>query len=253
MHLVWIILNQKWQYVKLISKLLAYHQLGSGIHIGLNRISSAKFETHLKILNEMGFSSNPEYEILFDDGYESVFNIAFTLMQKYGFIGHVFPVVGYIGKMNDWDVTFASINKAKHLDASQIKILSDNGWEIGSHGLTHTAFTSLSYEKLKIELDLSKQILEDIIQKKVTSITPPFSRWNNHIKDLILDRGYKKIYYQHGFNFQTDNTMIPRHSVYSIDGENSIIRKLNNSKLEAVKELIIHKCSTLTVAVKEIL
>ena len=54
MHLVWIILNQKWQYVKLISKLLAYHQLGSGIHIGLNRISSAKFETHLKILNKMG-------------------------------------------------------------------------------------------------------------------------------------------------------------------------------------------------------
>jgi len=74
--------------------------------------------------------------------------------------------------------------------------LVDEGWEIGSHGLTHTAFTALSNKELKIELHESKQVLEDIIQQEVVSITPPFLRWIVNIKDLILECGYKKIYYQ---------------------------------------------------------
>jgi len=201
----------------------------------------------------MGFSSNSKYKILFDDGYESVYNIAFPLMQKYGFIGLVFPVVNYIGKMNDWDITFASLNKAKHLDYDQITILADNGWEIGSHGLTHIPFTSLATDQLKLELQRSKKILEDIIQKEIISITPPFSRWNKRIKDLILECGYKNIYYQPTFTNHDCNTMIPRHSVYSTDGQKAIIREVNDSKFEKIKELIIHKCSTLTVLVKEIL
>ena len=201
----------------------------------------------------MGFSSDSKYKILFDDGYESVYKIAFPLMEKYGFSGLVFPVAHYIGQMNRWDVTFGSFNKATHLSVDQIKILSESGWEVGSHGLTHTAFTSLSDKTLKIELEESKRILEDVIEKEVIYITPPFSRWNNHIKDLILQCGYKKIYYQHVFNFKSDDVLVPRHSMYSIDGKNSILRKLNNSKMELLKELIIHNCSTLTVAVKEIL
>jgi len=201
----------------------------------------------------MGFSSDSKYKILFDDGYESVYKIAFPLMEKYGFTGLVFPVAHYIGQTNRWDVTFGSLNKATHLTAEQIKILSESGWEIGSHGLTHTAFTSLSDKILKIELEESKRILEDVIEKEVISITPPFSRWNEHVKDLILQCGYQKIYYQHGLNFKSDDVLVPRHSMYSIDGKSSILRKLNNSKMEVLKELIIHNCSTLTVAVKEIL
>jgi peptidoglycan/xylan/chitin deacetylase (PgdA/CDA1 family) len=165
----------------------------------------------------------------------------------------VFPVAHYIGQTNSWDITFGSFNKATHLTVEQIKILSESGWEIGSHGLTHTAFTSLSDKILKIELEESKRILEDVIEKEVISITPPFSRWNDNVKDLILQCGYQKIYYQHVLNFKSDDVLVPRHSMYSIDGKSSILRKLNNSKMEVLKELIIHNCSSLTVAVKEIL
>ncbi|MBC8310955.1 MAG: polysaccharide deacetylase family protein [Candidatus Marinimicrobia bacterium] len=201
----------------------------------------------------MGFSSDVEYKILFDDGYASVYDIAFPLMQKYDFTGLIFPVVNYIGKMNDWDVTFASFNTAKHVDVNQISVLANNGWEIGSHGLSHSAFTSMCDDQLKIELQQSKEILEDIVQQEVISITPPFSRWNQRVKDLILECGYKKIYYQRTLKKEPCPIMIPRHSVYSIDGEKAIIRKVNNSRIEQIKEAIIHKCSTLTVVVKEIL
>ena len=201
----------------------------------------------------MGHSLDTKYKILFDDGYESVYLIAFPLMRKYGFKGLVFPIAGYLGKENKWDITFGSFNRANHLTVDQVRALSDSGWEIGSHGLTHTPFTSLSDKKLKKELIESKAILEDAINKKIESITPPFSRFNNRIKDFMLETGYKKIYHQYGFNLNSGDVLIPRHTVYSIDKEKSILRKLNNSKLEILKELIIHKCSTLTIVVKELL
>ena len=69
----------------------------------------------------------------------------------------------------------------------------------------------------------------------------------------MLEYEYKKIYYQHAFNFKSDNLLAPRHSIYSIDRKNSILRKLNNSRMEVLKELIIHDFSSLTLAVKEIL
>jgi len=100
----------------------------------------------------MGFSFDLDFKIIFDDGYESIYKIAFPFMQKYGFTGLVFPVVSYIGRMNDWGVTFGSIIKAIHLNSTEIKSLVDEGWEIGSHGLTHTAITALSNKELKFEL-----------------------------------------------------------------------------------------------------
>jgi len=51
----------------------------------------------------MGFSFDSKYKILFDNGYESVHNLAFPLMQKYGSIGLVFPVANYIEKINGFD------------------------------------------------------------------------------------------------------------------------------------------------------
>ena len=174
-------------------------------------------------------------------------------MRKYGFTGLVFPVANYLGKINKWDVTFGSFNRANHLNLAQIKLLSDNGWEIGSHGLTHRPFTLLSNQKLKSELVESKAILEDVISKEIDSITPPFSRIDDRVKELILEAGYKRIYHQCGFDSNNDDVLIPRHSIYSVDRNKSILRKLNNSKLEVIKELIIHNCSTLTIAVKEIL
>jgi len=47
--------------------------------------------------------------------------------------------------------------------------------------------------------------------------------------------------------------MIPRHSIYVIDRERALTRKIDNSRFKLIKKLIIHKCCALTVAVKETL
>ena len=175
-------------------------------------------------------------------------------MKKYGFKGLVFPVVGYIGKFNNWDITFGKNNKSLHLSKIQIRDLHLNGWEIGSHGMTHKAFTLMPKHELRKELIESKSILENIIDSNITKITPPFSSISKSIIKLIQDCDYTHIYYQPNFlEKYNEKGMIKRHTIYSIDNCKSIQRKLNNSVFELIKESIIHKCSRLTILFKEIL
>jgi len=44
----------------------------------------------------------------------------------------IFPIIRYIGKTNDWDVTFG-VNKTMHLTNIQLITLPELGWEIGRH------------------------------------------------------------------------------------------------------------------------
>jgi len=55
----------------------------------------------------------------------------FPLWKKNDLKGIVFPISGYIGKTNDWDVTFG-VNKTMHLTKSQLITLSEHGLEFGS-------------------------------------------------------------------------------------------------------------------------
>ena len=97
---------------------------------------------------------NQKIKICFDDGYESIFYNAFPIMEEYGVKGIVFPVTDYIGKYNDWDINFR-INRARHLNIIQIQKLSDAGWEFGSHGHWHRAYSKLTNEERILDLNKS--------------------------------------------------------------------------------------------------
>ena len=69
---------------------------------------------------------NKHISIAFDGGYESVYTNAFPIMEENGHKGIVFPISGYIGKTNDWDVTFG-VNKTIHLTKSELITLPEHG------------------------------------------------------------------------------------------------------------------------------
>jgi peptidoglycan/xylan/chitin deacetylase (PgdA/CDA1 family) len=56
--------------------------------------------------------------------------------------------------------------------------LYDAGFTIGSHGYNHKSLFLASYMKVKSEVLLSKQIIEDIIGTRPTLFRPPFGRFN---------------------------------------------------------------------------
>ena len=83
-------------------------------------------------------------------------------------------------------------SRVSYMSAEQLKELSDKGFEIGSHGMTHSLLIAdyMNAEKALIELQTSKQWLEAITGKPVTAYCFPAGRYNAKMIELAKQIGY---------------------------------------------------------------
>lgn len=86
-------------------------------------------------------------------------------------------------------------NRVSYLQPNQIKTLSDNGFEIGSHSVTHSLFTAeyMNESKINFELKQSKIYLEGITGKPVNSFCFPSGYHNNKMIELAKANGYTSV------------------------------------------------------------
>ncbi len=238
--------------------IFTYHSISSNFHVGLNSVHPNRFKEHVEFIANINNSTveNNHIKIAFDDGYESVYANAFPIMEEYSLKGIVFPISGYIGKANDWDVTFG-VNKTMHLTKSQLLTLSENGWEIGSHSHLHRSFKWMSNDEIKNDVVTSKRIIENITGKEVTSFCLPFGDYTRKAIEIIEEAGFINLFMQlpllkKAVKFSKIQLQYCR-SIYSTDSVKSLQNKYQNINSEHLKENFIHSFSTATVLVKEML
>jgi len=82
--------------------------------------------------------------------------------------------------------------KVSYMNAKQLKKLSDSGFEIGSHGMTHSLLIAdyINEEKALDELQKSKQWLEAVTGRPVTTYCFPAGRYNSKMIELAKQVGY---------------------------------------------------------------
>ncbi|MCL4502161.1 MAG: PKD domain-containing protein [Deltaproteobacteria bacterium] len=115
----------------------------------------------------------PGVTFSFDDGYSASMSIARPLFKQYNVVATTFPIVYYIGIDSEevsWD---------------QLRGLLSDGWEIGSHSMTHPNLTSLSSSQLDYELRQSKSLLETNLNIKVYSFAIPGGAYNQTVLNAI--------------------------------------------------------------------
>lgn len=83
-------------------------------------------------------------------------------------------------------------NRVSYMSTEQLKELADKGFEIGSHGMTHSLLIAdyMNKEKILNELQKSKQWLEAILGKPVTAYCFPAGRYNTEMIELAKQVGY---------------------------------------------------------------
>lgn len=83
-------------------------------------------------------------------------------------------------------------SRVKYMSATQLKQLSDNGFEIGSHGMTHSLLIAdyMNEKKALNELHKSKQWVEKVTDKPVTAYCFPAGRYNSKMIELAKQVGY---------------------------------------------------------------
>ena len=129
--------------------------------------------------------------ITFDDAFESVYENAYPVLREFGSSFTIFPLTGYIGRNNEWEVNLGG-RKFRHMSWEQI--LSMEGAEVGSHGVGHRDLTGLSDRELTEELNESKQIIEERTGVEVEHMSLPFGRYDQRVIAAATKAGYRRLF-----------------------------------------------------------
>jgi peptidoglycan/xylan/chitin deacetylase (PgdA/CDA1 family) len=249
-----------------VTSILTYHDLGRHAKLGLPAVSRRRFKAHLDVLTLLARPLVTAREavsraraggigLTFDDGYESVYTEALPEMIARRATGTVFPVVGSVGGSNAWDVRL-SLRPARHLTWTQLQDLVSQGFEVGSHTMSHRDLTRLAERDLTEELARSKFLLEDRLGIEVVSVAYPFGKATPKVMEAAARLGYR-----YGFGnapggrSRSAHTemMIGRMSVYGTDGRASLLAKLGagpGRRFEVAKCRLIARLSHGTPLVK---
>jgi peptidoglycan/xylan/chitin deacetylase (PgdA/CDA1 family) len=182
---------------------LCYHRL-EGKAGGAYSIEPALFEKHMQELKDRniavismqdfmawrrGAKNIPPKSaiITIDDGYASGAEVGVPILKKFGYLATYFVYTNYLN------------SGGKSLTWAQLGQLRDEGFEIGSHTVSHVDLRSkpktskfATYEEwLKDELERSKQILEEQLGIRVATVAYPAGGNSPKILEASRAAGYE--------------------------------------------------------------
>ncbi|MBM3329154.1 MAG: polysaccharide deacetylase family protein [Calditrichaeota bacterium] len=176
---------------------LLYHKITNEWEVGVTWVTPIAFERQMKALADAGWTTvlpgekagERVFHLIFDDGYEGIFQNGLPVLEQLGFQATVFLPGAYIGLENSWDHQLLG-RRHRHLGSAMIRRLVQAGWTIGSHGMTHRALTHLTDDEARQELIQGKAVIEEITGEACPWVSFPFGRYDSKIIDLSREAGY---------------------------------------------------------------
>jgi peptidoglycan/xylan/chitin deacetylase (PgdA/CDA1 family) len=244
--------------------ILVYHMVDSRFSLGVTRITPRRFIKHVHSLLNAGFqfitisdylstsASEKNVALTFDDGYESVFQHAFSVMQSLNLPASVFINPAYVGQWNTWDINLAW-RRFRLMDWRQLEILRQQGWEVGIHGLSHKDLSRLSKSQLETEIGLALQIMRRRLGDAGKVISYPFGNADKNVWQMCSNHGLTA-----GLTMSRKPRSIPdefsiqRYGVYPFDSLKTLRDKASaqQKRQYRVVQRIMDFCSDATVLVK---
>lgn len=183
--------------------ILCYHRFDVGEKSSMNTPPRI-FDQQMKYLKENGYRvisaedllgfltyqrQIPKKSVLItiDDGYKSVYQTAWPILNKYGFTATLFVYTSYVGispKAITWD---------------ELRTLKANGFTIGSHSVYHSDLTNRKDQetkeafqrRLKEEIFQSKKIIDRELGQDTFFFAFPYGKYNTRILQMTASAGYK--------------------------------------------------------------
>jgi peptidoglycan/xylan/chitin deacetylase (PgdA/CDA1 family) len=182
---------------------LCYHRL-EGKAGGSLSIEPALFEKHMQELKDKGLSVISMQDFLawrrgeknipaksviitIDDGYVSGIEVGVPVLKKYGYPATFFVYLDYINR------------GGKSVTWGQLAQLRDEGFEIGSHTVSHKDLRRkdpkskiATYEEwLKDEVERPKKMIEEQLGIKCSTIAYPYGFHNAKVEAEVIAAGYE--------------------------------------------------------------
>jgi peptidoglycan/xylan/chitin deacetylase (PgdA/CDA1 family) len=183
--------------------ILTYHRFAEDCSSPLC-MPTRTFELQMRYLKETGYrvitpgellafleyrQGLPQKSVLvtMDDGYRSVYNIAYPILRKYEFTATLFIYTNFVGVSSmaiTWD---------------QLKEMKAAGFAIGSHTMNHSDLTQpkegeseLEFmTRIKAELHGSKKIVDQKLGQDTHFLAYPFGYYDQRSIKIAREAGYK--------------------------------------------------------------
>jgi peptidoglycan/xylan/chitin deacetylase (PgdA/CDA1 family) len=134
----------------------------------------------LSVTEALRFETANAVAITFDDGSETDSMAAATILKEHGFGATFYVTVGFIGTQG-------------YMSSAQLRQLSETGFEIGSHSVTHRYLSDLDEAGLHEEIFDSKNRLEKMIGKPIRHFSCPGGRYDRRVATLAREAGYASV------------------------------------------------------------
>ncbi|MEE8367237.1 MAG: polysaccharide deacetylase family protein [Thermoanaerobaculia bacterium] len=123
--------------------------------------------------------------ITFDDGYESVFQEAFPILERLGWKATLFLVTDFCGATNQWPSQPRGIPSAPLLDWKAVETLAAAGWEIAPHTRTHPPLSQVRFEVAEEEILFSRRVVDERTGQKAEVFSYPYGDVSHAIKKMV--------------------------------------------------------------------
>jgi peptidoglycan/xylan/chitin deacetylase (PgdA/CDA1 family) len=207
--------------------ILLYHDF-SKTRTSKMKVLETSFEAQMKYLKENGYhvitlerfldfmelkEQIPEKSVVItiDDGWKSLYTIAYPILKKYDFPATLFVYTDFIGGR-------------KGLTWNQIKELSDNGFDVECHTKTHRYLTKIKdgetfaqfFESIKNELMHPKKLLKQKLNRDCSCLAYPYGKTNSLVAAMAKKQGYRAAFTvtRGGNAFYLHNYNINRSTIY---------------------------------------
>jgi peptidoglycan/xylan/chitin deacetylase (PgdA/CDA1 family) len=176
-----------------------------------------RFKDHLKFLSDhfvvcslaemrlssMGDSNGGEYRvaITFDDGFRVLTRTCLEMLQQFGVKATFFVPTGFIELSRDPALAEKFSLRAHHynlplepMQPEDLKLLTDLGHEVASHGLSHVSLKNLTQPMAERELTLSKAHIAHWTGKEAVGFAYPYGHVAStlgHPPEWVQTAGYK--------------------------------------------------------------
>ena len=183
--------------------ILTYHRFAEDCNSPLC-MPTKTFELQMRYLKENGYHVITAEELLsfleyrqglpqksvlitMDDGYRSVYDIAFPILNKYEFTATLFVYTSFVG-VSKMAITW-----------NQLKEMQAHGFTIGSHTIYHTDLTKPKEGeteqeyifRVKEELHGSKKIVDKKLDQDTYFLAYPFGYYDQQSIQMAREAGYK--------------------------------------------------------------
>jgi peptidoglycan/xylan/chitin deacetylase (PgdA/CDA1 family) len=174
--------------------ILLYHHVTKEKVSDRYNVTPKHFQEQMEVLKKLGYQTitikrlsdvlsrggtlpDRPVVITFDDGNLDNYENAYPVMKKLGFVGSVYIVSN-------------RLKSDGFLQKKQLAEMIEDGWEVGSHSLSHADLVQ-NHAMIRQEVLQSRLDLEKALDIKVYSFAYPFGLSDWYVSKKVYEYGYK--------------------------------------------------------------